>query len=499
MRKSKITKNVISSIFTHGLLLVASIVTSRTVLFGYGSETNGLISSVNQIFHYLALLEAGIGTATTQALYSTVGKDEEETNHIFATSQSYFRSSARIFLVCVIAVSFLWPAVVDSSLQYWSIWGLIFFQGVSNVITFWYSSTVTCYLSVIGSNYVNNNVHFWTYILSYFCKFVICISGLNIVLISLSQVVVNVGKCIFLKWYMTRTCPEIQISGQVNRSLLKQRKSFLVHEISSIIFHSTDTIIISVFCGLTEASIYAVYSLVLSALRNIVSQVFSGTKYVLGKQYVQNNEHYLVLHDTYNCVYLLSCFVIYTIAFILLIPFVYLYTKGMTDARYIQPELPILFVIIELLSSCRIVDGEVIRFSYHAKNTIGRTITEATLNLVVSLISVQYIGMYGVLLGTIVALIYRANDIILYTNHRILIRSAKKEYTRCLINFIVLSFFIWNADCIRPDVQSFGDLIGSAIVTSLFVTIVYVAVNMITSSELRILLRKCADKIMQAR
>jgi len=75
MRETKLIKNVITPLCTHGLLLVASIITSRMVLVGYGSETNGLFSSVNQIFNYLALLEAGIGTATTQALYSSVRKN----------------------------------------------------------------------------------------------------------------------------------------------------------------------------------------------------------------------------------------------------------------------------------------------------------------------------------------------------------------------------------------------------------------------------------------
>lgn len=499
MRTSKLTSNVISAILTHGLLLVASIVTSRTVLVGYGSETNGLLSSVNQIFHYLALLEAGIGTATTQALYASVEKDKEQTNHILTASQSYFRSSARLFFVCVIAVSFLWPVMVDSTISYWSVWGLVFFQGVSSVITFWYSSTITCYLTVIGSNYVNNNVHFWTQILSYLFKFVICISGLDIIYISLSLVAINIGKCIFLRWYIRRIFPEYCISKQVNRSLLKQRNSFLVHEISGVIFHSTDTIIISVFCGLTEASIYAVYSLVFSALRNITGQMFTGTKYILGKQYAQDQENYQGVHDTYNSIYLLGSFVIYTVAFLMIIPFVSLYTKGVTDARYVQPELPILFVMIELLSACRIVDGEVIRFSYHAKNTIGRTIIEAALNLLVSLISVQFIGMYGVLIGTIVALLYRALDIILYTNHRVLKRSSKKECVRCLINFIVLAFFIWGANWIRPNVQTYLGLIGNAAITFVAVLIVYMTVNVLTCRELRILSEKGIKRILRSK
>ena len=82
----------------------------------------------------------------------------------------------------------------------------------------------------------------------------------------------------------------------------------------------------------------------------------------------------------------------------------------------------VLFVVVELLSSCRIIDNEVIRIALHARQTTARTILEAAINLSLSLVLVQAIGIYGVLLGTIIAIFYRSNDIVLYTNHRILKR-----------------------------------------------------------------------------
>ena len=56
-----------------------------------------------------------------------------------------------------------------------------------------------------------------------------------------------------------------------------------------------------------------------------------------------------------------------------------------------------------LLSSCRIIDNAVIRITYHARNTIGRSIIETLINLVTSLVLVNILGIYGVLLGTITA------------------------------------------------------------------------------------------------
>ena len=495
MKEMKMIRNLVTPVVTHGALLIFSIITSRTILIGYGSETNGLISSVNQIFNYLALMEAGIGTATTQALYTAIAKGKEQTKDVLGASQSYFRNSALLYFLAVIATSFIWPALVKSTIPYWTIFGLIFFQGLSNVISFSYASTISCYLSVMGSHYINNNVHFCTYLLSYVLKLLICGANLNITYISLAMVLVNIGKCIFLRMYLRYAFPEIMIPRRADTALLMQRNSFLVHEISGVIFYSTDTIIISLFCGLNEASIYAVYSLVLSALRNIIGQAFSGTKYILGSRFGENKSSYERYHDTYNSVYMLVSFVVYTVALLLLIPFVTLYTKGVEDKGYINPILPILFVLVELLSSCRVVDAEVIRFSYHAKNTVVRSIIEAAINLLVSLVCVQFLGIYGVLIGTIVALSYRANDVILYTNHRILKRSAIKEYRSCLINFAVLFVFVWCTRWIQLDVHSFPELIGCALCVFLIVLTVYTVVNLLVCRELQLLLSKLYSKI----
>ena len=155
-----IIKNTFSSSVVHILVLLLSVITFRLVLVSYGSETNGLLSSVEQIFKYIALLEAGIGNATVSALYAPLAnRDKLSTNEVLAASRRYYRKSAVWYFVCVVIAAFVWPLVVESEISYVTIWAVIFFQGVSGVITFWFTSTIVNYLVASGRNYVNNNVH----------------------------------------------------------------------------------------------------------------------------------------------------------------------------------------------------------------------------------------------------------------------------------------------------------------------------------------------------
>lgn len=441
MNKKSILKNAVASILSYGFLTIVSIVCTKIVLQTYGSEANGLLSSVNQLYSYIALLEAGIGTATITALYQPISfGNQEQVSNVLAESQQNYRTIAKWYFACVAVVSFVWPLTLNTDIPYVVVWGVIFFQGVAGVVTYWYTSSVVNYLTATGNNYINSYIHLLATVMTCAFKILICLANQNIIFLSVTLIAVNLLKCAAYRVYMARKHPAfLHLKHAKGEKLLKQRSSLLVHEISGVIFSSTDTLIISIFCGLSEASVYAVYSMVFNALRTIIGQVFNGTCYLLGNSYSQNSESYPTTHDKYNIIYTCGVFACFTVAYWMVLPFITLYTKGITDANYLDPKLPMLFCLIELLSACRVVDNQLIKNAYHARQTLNRSMIEAAINLVVSIVAVQYLGMYGVLLGTIAALLYRSNDVILYANHRILRRSSLREYALYGANALVFS------------------------------------------------------------
>ena len=69
--------NIFFGMLSQIISIVLGIVIPRLVLISLGSESNGLLSSINQALVYLSLLEAGIGTATLQALYKPVAEKDK--------------------------------------------------------------------------------------------------------------------------------------------------------------------------------------------------------------------------------------------------------------------------------------------------------------------------------------------------------------------------------------------------------------------------------------
>ena len=110
MRKSKFFKNVLTGFGGQFITILLGIIVPKIFIISYGSDVNGLISTISQIFTYLALLEAGIGQATQNALYKPIQeKNRNAINQICSSANHYFRKLTFLYGIGVLALSVLIP------------------------------------------------------------------------------------------------------------------------------------------------------------------------------------------------------------------------------------------------------------------------------------------------------------------------------------------------------------------------------------------------------
>ena len=137
MKLKLIIKNLFSGIFSQFITICLGIIIPRLFIVNLGSETNGLMSSINQFLVYLSLLEAGVGTATVQALYAPISNNDRQTiNGIMSATNMYYRKTGIIYLMFVVIFSFIYPLMMKSSIDYFTILLVIFLSGFSQVITY---------------------------------------------------------------------------------------------------------------------------------------------------------------------------------------------------------------------------------------------------------------------------------------------------------------------------------------------------------------------------
>ena len=109
--------NMIAGLAYQVITLIIGFILPRLVLVYYGSDVNGELNAIRQMFAYLYLLDAGVGLATTQALYKPVAVDDHRSiSAILSATNQHYRRAGLIYALIVVAVGVFYPMVADFSL-----------------------------------------------------------------------------------------------------------------------------------------------------------------------------------------------------------------------------------------------------------------------------------------------------------------------------------------------------------------------------------------------
>ncbi len=476
----KIGKNIFWGFFSKIITLALGLLIPRFLIVSYGSEMNGLLSTVTQIFTYIALLEAGIGNATINALYRPLDSNNiQEANVVMSQAKYYYRKISRIYAVCVLAFSLIYPLVVVTTIDKITVFLVVILQGASGFVTYYYTASYVQLLTADGKKYIVENINLVFHILTSVAKIVLVLLGYNVVLIQLSFLILNLLKIPFIKYIVSKRYDWLKFNRTNSNSKLKERNAFLVHEISSTIFSNTDIFLISTFCSFALSSVYAVYNLVFSTLNSMINTANAGLGFVLGQNYYKNSERFLKIYDLYSNAYSMFVFITITVAYLLIEPFIEIYTRGISDINYIIPNLGLLFALINIMSGVRAVAARLITVSGNADKTKSRSLLEMFINIISSVILVNVCGIYGVLIGTIIALCYRMNDIIIFANVHILKRNPLREYAYLFLNAILFVILVFLHTFLNMNSSGYIEFFVTAIILTLTSCVLYGSVFVI--------------------
>lgn len=481
----KFIKNFITGFGTQILIIALGIIIPRIMITNYGSDTNGLISTIGQVFTYLALLESGIGQASKNALYKSQSSGNvEETSDVISASHKYYKKVTIYYAFCVLLLSSVLPFVLRTQLSRITVFFLVFLEGISNVISFRSVQTKNIFLAVDGKNYINNYVDFIFKLAMYICKICMACLGMNIIFLQLANLVFTIIKVSFYEKYFKTHYRWFHYNKDADCRKLKDRNAFIIGEIAWTVFSSTDLIVLSMFVSTRMASVYSVYNMIFSNINIMLNTVFINTNYILARKYHSDFDHYAGYHDLFNSLFLGLMTSFMSVAYILIIPFVKIYTKGILDTNYINYSLPILFCLIQIISWGRYVSGNLFGISGNVRKMIIPNIIEAGTNVFLSVILVNSYGISGVLLATVIALPLKCLYCNYYADKKIMNRSICNTMKILGTNLCCFVFIARFSQFISLTINSYRLLfIYSVCLTGLCLMIVFLA-NIVINPQL---------------
>ena len=117
--KKRLIYNTVTSLVLQIVTLVSGFIMPRLLLSQYGTEVNGVVQSITQFLGIINLAEMGIGQVIHSALYHPLAtKNNDLISKIVVSGQRFYKKIAIALLFYVGALIFIYPFLINRSLDW---------------------------------------------------------------------------------------------------------------------------------------------------------------------------------------------------------------------------------------------------------------------------------------------------------------------------------------------------------------------------------------------
>jgi len=161
-------------------------------------------------------------------------------------------------------------------------------------------------------------------------------------------------------------------------------------------------------------------------------------------------------------------------------PFISIYTRGVTDVNYNRPLFAYILTAAIAAYCIRIPYHAVVLAAGHFKQTKKGAYLEAAINVIVSIVLVNIIGIEGVAIGTLVAMLYRTIQYAFYLSKNVIQRSSFCFIKKLIIYMVSVLVIILFVNIIQePVFRTYYDWLNYAIIVTVIALLITLAAGLI--------------------
>lgn len=393
-------------------LLIAVLTMTRTSIFieqlGWGAK--GIEGVFYNIFSFIHLAEAGLGIAVITTLYKLVAQnDHEAINRVLTGARHQMKRIGMLIFLMGAIITLIVPSFFKGSeyadIYIYVLWFLYLFRSVIGYLIYAPSPLVSAHQNDYKLQFM---VYMPIQVVTAVIEIILLLSGFDLIALVIFGIVMSFVQQITLRiiikkqyaWFNWTSKEEMDLSTK------EKTKDIFVHKVATMVLYNTDSLVISSFVGVTTAGLYAVYKQLMDLIGRYVSPIFSTAESSLGNLYhSETKERKLeVMNEQLDVSLFISALVLIP-TFLLGISFIMLWIPGDVGNQQLSSITLLLFVIMSFYSFTRVAVNSALDLHALFKLTKLCAIIEAVVNLVLSLVLVQFMGINGVLLGTIISLL----------------------------------------------------------------------------------------------
>ena len=406
-RTKNVTRNISFGLINKIVTLLLPFVTRTLMLYLVGVTSVGISTLFSSILSFLSLAELGFGSAVVYSMYKPIADNDVPT---IKALLNYYKKLYRVIGTAILLIGsalapFLPYLIKGETPVGINIYILYFIYLLNSVISYFFAGYRQSLLSAYQRIDVKDKISILVTMVVRFAEIGVIVLTKNLYFYAavaiLGTLITNIGTAIATR----RMFPEISCEGMIGveerHAIRKKLGGLFGTKLNAIVVHQADTIVISSFLGLTILAQYGNYYYILSTVSSFVMILFTSMTASIGNKIATDSQERV--YTLFRKISFFNTWIVGWCAVCMLClyqPFVQLWVGKDLMLPLSTALFMTLYFYIYQIQRTILTFKDAGGLWYEDR---FRPYVSMTINLIVNIVLVQYIGLNGVILSTIFA------------------------------------------------------------------------------------------------
>lgn len=443
--------NSAMSIVTQVLTVVLNFAVKTVFIKMLNDEYLGVNGLFTNIITMLSLADLGIGIAIPYSLYKPLAKKDE---HKINVLMNFYKKVYTIIGIAVLLIGlsltpFLGLIIKDipKNVPHLSLIYILFVIHSASSYFFVYKKFL---IDSDQKGYITSRIIFTFSTLLSIIQIILLVTTKNYILFLLSSIILVIIQNIYISNKANKLYPFIKnktdekLEKEDMEGIKKNVSSLFIYKVGTVIMNGTDNIIISKFIGLIIVGFYSNYVLIINSITTVLNQIFNAITSSIGNLVVTTNKkRSKEVYDNLN----FANFWLYALFGVCIIVLINPFINVWIGKKYVMG----FSIVFLLVLNFYVLGMQSVTNSF--RNAYGlfwiakyRPIIMVIINIIISVVLVQFIGIEGVLIGTLISRLVTTAWLDPYIVHKYGFEISPKsyyiDYLKYLVIFIAISIIL---------------------------------------------------------
>ena len=409
-RTKNASRNIIWGGVSKVVLMIMPFFIRTIFIYTIGLEYLGLTSLFTSVLQILSLAELGFATAVVYSLYKPLAdNDVDMVCAVMAFLKKVYLCVGSVILLLGIGASFFLPNFIHGDIpEDINIYVLFYLYLANTVISYFFAGYKTALLTANQRDDISSKVITFASVVQYLLQGAVLLLFRNfylyVIVLPLITLSINALNAYFAKKYFPQYVAKGKLSKEQVKPMVKQIGGLLISRICAVSRNAVANILISSFIGLLSLAIYSNYLYIMTSVQGLLTIIGASILAGVGNSIVKESEEKNYKDfKKFNFLYMWISGLCFCCMVNLYQPFISLWVGK-------ESTMPLYSMLLLCLVFYSTAAGDM-RNTYINATGIWwqnkwRPILEAATNLVLSFVLIKRFQIAGLLVATLVSLVF---------------------------------------------------------------------------------------------